>query len=172
MNQGKLEVIKQEMARVNIDILGISKLKWTGMDEFNSDDHYIYYCGQESLRRNGVAIIVNKRVQIAVLGCSLKYDRMISVRLQGKPFNITVTQEGLKPPYNLQERKLNLSLLFLTQLCPTLCDPMECSPSGSSVHGDAPGKNTGVGCILFSRGSSRPGDQAWVSCIAGRFFIT
>ena len=107
MNQGKLEVIKQEMARVNIDILGISKLKWTGMDEFNSDDHYIYYCGQESLRRNGVASIVNKRVQIAVLGCSLKNNRMISVCLQGKPFNITVTQEGLKPPYNLQERKLN-----------------------------------------------------------------
>ena len=79
MNQGKLEVVKQEMARVNIDILGISKLKWTGMDEFNSDDHYIYYCGQESLRGDGVAIIVNKRVQNAVLGCNLKNDRMISV---------------------------------------------------------------------------------------------
>ena len=79
MNQGKLKVVKQEMARVNIDILGISELKWTGMAEFNSDDHYIYYCGQESLRRNGVAIIVNKRVQSAVLGSSLKNDRMISV---------------------------------------------------------------------------------------------
>ena len=90
MNQGKLEVVKQEMARVNVDILGISKLKWTGMSEFNSDDHYIYYCGQESLRRNGVAIMVNKRVQNAILGCSFKNDRMISVRLQGKPFNITV----------------------------------------------------------------------------------
>ena len=90
MNQGKLEVVKQEMARVNIDILGIGELKWTGMGEFNSDDHYIYYCGQESLRRNGVAIMVNKRVQNAVLGCSLKNDRMISVRLQGKPFSITV----------------------------------------------------------------------------------
>ena len=90
MNQGKLEGVKQEMARVNIDILGISKLKWTGMGEFNSDDHYIYYCGQESLRRNGVAIVVNKRVQNAVLGCNLKNDRMISVRFQGKPFNITV----------------------------------------------------------------------------------
>ena len=76
MNQGKLEVVKQEMARVNIDILGISKLKWTGMVEFNSDDHYIYYCGQESLRRNGVAIIANKRVQNAVLRCNLKNDRM------------------------------------------------------------------------------------------------
>ena len=79
MNQGKLEVVKQEMARVNTDILGISKLKWTGMGEFNSDDHYIYYCGQDSLRRNGVAIILNKRIQNAVLGCNLKNDRMISV---------------------------------------------------------------------------------------------
>ena len=92
MNQGKLEVVKQEMARVNVDLLGISKLKWTGMGEFNSDDHYIYYCGQESLRRNGVAIIVNKRVLNAVLGCNLKNDRMISVRFQGKLFNITVIQ--------------------------------------------------------------------------------
>ena len=92
MNQGKLEVVKQEMARVNVDILGISKQKWTGMGEFNSDDHYIYYCGQEFLRRNGVAIMVNKRVQNAVLGCNLKDDRMISVRFQGKPFSITVIQ--------------------------------------------------------------------------------
>ena len=92
MNQGKLEVVKQEMARVNIDILGISKLRWTRMGEFNSDDHYIYYCGQESLRRNGLAIIVNKRVQNAVLGCNLKNDRVISVRFQDKPFNITVIQ--------------------------------------------------------------------------------
>ena len=90
MNQGKLEVVKQEMVRVNVDILGISELKWTRMGEFNSDDYYIYYCGQESLRRNGVAIMVNKRVQNAVLGCNLKNDRMISVRFQGKPFNITV----------------------------------------------------------------------------------
>ena len=92
MNQGILEVVKQEMARVNIDILGISELKWTGMGEFNSDDHYIYYCGQESLRRNGVAIMVNKRIQNAVLGCNLKNDRTISVRFQGKPFNTTVIQ--------------------------------------------------------------------------------
>ena len=90
MNQGKLEAVKQEMARVNIDILGFNKLKWTGMGEFNSDDHHIYYCGQESLRRNGVAIMVNRRVQNAVLGCNLKNDRTISVRFQGKPFNITV----------------------------------------------------------------------------------
>ena len=92
MNQGKLEVVKQEMARVNVDILGISKLKWTGMGEFNSDDHYIYYCGQESLRRNEAAIMVNKRVQNAVFGCNLKNGRMISVHLQGKPFNIRVIQ--------------------------------------------------------------------------------
>ena len=92
MNQGKLELVKQEMVRVNIDILGISKLKWTGMGEFNSDDHYIYYCGQESLRRNGVAITVNNIVQNAVLGCNLKNDRMISVCFQGKPFSITVMQ--------------------------------------------------------------------------------
>ena len=93
VNQGKLEVVQQEMARVNIDILGINELKWTGMGEFNSDDHDIYYCGQESFRRNAVAIKVNKRVQNAVLGCSLKNERMISVRFQGKPFNITVIQE-------------------------------------------------------------------------------
>ena len=92
MNQGKLDMVKQEMARVNIDILGISKLKWTGVGEFNSDDHYIYYCGQESLRRNGVAIIVNKRIQHSVIGCNLKNNRMISVCFQGKPLNITVIQ--------------------------------------------------------------------------------
>ena len=92
MNQGKLEVVKQEMARMNIGILGISELKWTGMGEFNSDDHYIYHCGQEYLRRNGVAIKVNKRVQNAVLGCNLRNDKMTSVGFQGKPFNITVIQ--------------------------------------------------------------------------------
>ena len=92
MNQGKLEVVKQEMAKVNVDILGISELKWTGMGEFNSDDHYIYYCRQESLRRNGVSIIVNKRVWNAILGYNLKNDRMISVHFQGKPFNIMVIQ--------------------------------------------------------------------------------
>ena len=90
MNPGKLEVVKQEVARVNIHILRISELKWTGMGECNSDDHYIYYCGQESLGRNGVAIIVNKSVQNEVLGCSLRSYRMISVLFQGKPFNITV----------------------------------------------------------------------------------
>ena len=89
MNQGKLEVVKQEMARVNVNIQGISELRWTGMGEFNSDEHYIYYCMQESLRRNGLAIMVNKRVRNAVLGCNLKNDRIISVGFQGKPFNIS-----------------------------------------------------------------------------------
>ena len=92
MNQGKLEVVKQEMATVNVNILGISELKWTGMSEFNSDDDCIYYCGQESLRRNVVAIIVNKRVWNAVLGCSLKNNIKISVHFQGKPFNNMVIQ--------------------------------------------------------------------------------
>ena len=92
MNQGKLEVVKQEMAGVNVNILGISELKQTAMGKFNSDDHYIYYCGQESLRRNGVAIMVNKRVRNAVLGYNLKNDRMISVHFQSKSFNITVIQ--------------------------------------------------------------------------------
>ena len=104
INQGKLEVIKQEMARVNIDTSGISELKWTGMREFNSDDHDIYYHGQESLRRNGVAIIVNKRVQNAVLGCNLKNNRMISVYFQSKPFNITVIQV-YAPTCNAEETK-------------------------------------------------------------------
>ena len=106
MNQGKLEVVKQEMERVNVDILGISELKWTGMGKFNSDDHYIYYCRQESLRRNGVAIMVNKRVRNAVLGCNLKNDRMISVRFQGEPFNITVIQV-YAPTSNAEEAELN-----------------------------------------------------------------
>ena len=92
MNQGKLEVVKQEMTRVNIDILGISELKWSGMGEFNLDDHYIYYCGQEPLRRNGVALVVNKRVRNAVLGCSPPNDSTISVHFQSKPFNIRVIQ--------------------------------------------------------------------------------
>ena len=105
MNQGKLEVVKQEMARVDVDILGISELKWTGMGEFNSDDHYIYYCGQESLRRNGVAIMVNKRVWNAVVGCNLKHNRMISVRFQGKPFNITVIQVYV-PTSNAEEAEV------------------------------------------------------------------
>ena len=105
MNQGKLEVVKQELARVNVDILGISELKWIGMGEFNSDDHYIYDCGQESLRRNGVAIIVNKRVWNAVLGCSLKNDRMISVCFQDKPFNITVIQV-YAPTSNAEEAEV------------------------------------------------------------------
>ena len=105
MNQGKLEVVKQEMARVNVDILGISELKWTGMGEFNPDDHYIYYCRQDSLRRNGVTIMVNKRARNAVLGCNLKNDRMISVCFQGKPFNITVIQV-YSPTSNREEAEV------------------------------------------------------------------
>ena len=105
MNQGKLEVVKQEMTRVNIDILGISELKWTGMGEFNSDDHSIYYGGQESLRRHGVAIMVNKRVRNTVIGCNPKNDRMISVRFQGKPFNITVIQV-CAPASNAEEAEV------------------------------------------------------------------
>ena len=97
MNQSKLDVVKQKMTRKNIDILGIHELKWMGMGKFNSDDHCIYYCGQESLRRNGVALLINKRVQNAVLGCYFKSDRMISVHFQGKPFNITV--QSVPHPY-------------------------------------------------------------------------
>ena len=117
MNQGKLEMVKQEMARVNVDFLGISELKWTGMGEFNSDDHYIYYCGQESLRRNGVAIMVNKRVRNAVLGCNLQNDRMISVCFQGKPFNITVIQV-YAPTTNAKEVEVE-------QFCDDLQDILE-----------------------------------------------
>ena len=105
INQGKLEMVKQEMARMNIDILGISELKCTWLGEFNSDDHYIYYCGQESLRRNGVALRVNKRVQNAVLGCNLKNSRMISVHFQGKSFNITVI-EVYAPTNNVEETEI------------------------------------------------------------------
>ena len=105
MNQGKLEVVKQEMARMDVNILGISELRWNGMGEFNSDDHCIQYCGQESLWRNGVAIMVNKRVQNTVLGCSLKNERMISVRFQGKPFNIMVIQ-AYTPTSNTEEAEV------------------------------------------------------------------
>ena len=120
MNQAKLEVVKQEMARVNIDFLGIRELKWTGMGEFNSDDHYIYYCGQESLRRNGVAIMVNRRVQNAVLGCNLKNNRMISVHSQGKPFNMTVIQV-YAPISNAEEAEVE-------QFYEDLQDLLELSP--------------------------------------------
>ena len=105
MNQGKLKVFKQEMARMKTDILGTSEQKWTGVGEFNSDDHYIYYCGQESLRRNGIAIMVNERVRNAVLGCNLKNDRMISVHFQSKPFNVTVIQ-AYNPTSNAKEAEV------------------------------------------------------------------
>ena len=119
MNQGKLEVVKQ-MARANINILGISELKWTGIGKFNSDGHYIYYCGQEFLRRNGVAHIVNKRVWNAVLGCNLKNNRMISVCFQGKPFNITVIQ--------VYARSSNAEEPEVEQFCEDLQDLLEPTP--------------------------------------------
>ena len=124
MNQGKLKVVKQEMARVNVDILGISEQKWTGMGEFNSDDHYIYYCEQESLRRNGVAIMVNKRVQNAVLGCNLKNERIISVHFQGKPFSIMVIQV-YAPTSNAEEAEVE-------QFYEDLQDLLELSPKKMS----------------------------------------
>ena len=110
MNQGKLDVVKQKMTKKNIDILGIHELKWMGMGKFNSDDHCIYYCGQESLRRNGVALLVNKRAQNAVLGCNFKSDRMISVHFQGKPFNITVIQVYAPPLLMLNKLKFKGSM--------------------------------------------------------------
>ena len=122
MNQGKLEVLKHEMARVNVDILGINELKWTGMGECNSDDHYIYYCGQESLRKNGVTTTANKRVQNAVLGCNLKNNRMISVHFQGKPFNITVIQ-ACAPTSNAEEADIEHFyeyLQYLLELTPKI----------------------------------------------------
>ena len=117
MNQGKLEVVKQELAKVNIDILGISELKWTRKGEFNSDDNYIYYCGQESLRRNGVVIMVNKRVRNSVLGYNLKNERMISVPFQGKPFSITVIQV-MPQSVMLKILKRNSSLALKTKRVP------------------------------------------------------
>ena len=125
MNQGKLEVVKQEMARVNVNILGISELKWTGMGEFNSDDHYIYYYEQESLRINGVAIIVNRRIWNVVLGCNLRNDRMISVGFQGKPFNITVIQ-AYAPTSNAEEAEVE-------RFYEDLQDLLELTPKKTSV---------------------------------------
>ena len=123
MNQGKLDVVKQEMARVIINILGINELKWIGMSEFNSDDHYIYYYGQEYLRRNGIDLRGNKRVQNAVLGCNLKNERMISVSFQGKPFNITVIQV-YAPTSNAEEAEVKQfyeDLQDLLELTPKRC---------------------------------------------------
>ena len=113
-----MEVVKQEMARVNINVLGISELKWTRMGEFNSDDHYIYYCGQESLRRNGVALIVNKRAQNAALGCNSKDNRMISVLFQGKPFNITVIQVYAPTTNDEEAEQFYEDLKYLLELTP------------------------------------------------------
>ena len=120
MNQHKLDVIKQEMVRINIDILGSSELKWTGMGEFNSDDHYTYYCGQESYRRNGVALIISRRVQNAVVGCNLKDDRMILVHFQGRSFSITATQVYV-PTTDAEETGVD-------QFCEDLEDLLELIP--------------------------------------------
>ena len=145
MNQVKLEVVKQGMARVNVDILGISKLKSTGMGEFNSDDHYIYYCEQESLKRNGIAIIVNQRVRNAVLECNLKNDRMISVRFQGKPFSITISQV-YAPTSNAEEAERFYKVkLKVTQSCLTLCNPI-------NRPWNSPDQNTGVGSLSLLQG--------------------
>ena len=131
MNKCKLEVVKQEMAKVNVDILEINELKWTGMGEFNSDDHYIYCCGQESLRRNGVAIMVNNRVRNAVLGCSLKNDRMISVCFQGKSFNTTVIQV-YAPTSNAEEAEVE-------QFYEDLQDLLELTPKKDVLFITEPG---------------------------------
>ena len=125
MNQGKLDVGKQDMPKVNVDILGVSELKWTGMGEFNSDDHYIYYCGKESLRRNGIAIIVNKRVWNAVLGCNFKNGRKISVRFQGKPLNIMVIQD--------YATTINAKEAELEWFCEDLEDLLELTPKKMSI---------------------------------------
>ena len=148
MNQGKLEVVKQEMARVNIDILGISELKWTGMGEFNSDDHCIYYCGQESLRRNGVAIMVNKRVRNAVLGCNLKNDRMISLCFQGKPFNITVIQV-YAPTSNAEEPEVE-------RVYEDLQDLLELTPKKDVLFIDR-----GLECKSRKSGNTWSNRQIW-----------
>ena len=126
INQGKLEVVKQETARVNIYILGISELKWTGMGEFNSDDHYIYYCGQDSLRKNGAAIIVNERVWNAVLGCNLQNNRMISVCFQDKPFNTTVIQVYV-PTTNVKEDEVEQFYEDLQDFLELTCQKMSFS---------------------------------------------
>ena len=131
--QGKLEVVNQEMARVNVDILGISELKWTGMGEFNSDDQYTYYCGQESLRKNGVVIIDNKKARKAVLGYNLKKDRMISVHFQDKPFNITVIQVYV-PTSNAEEAEVEWFYEVLQDLLELTPQKMSFSILGTGMQ--------------------------------------
>ena len=138
MNQGTLEVVKQDMARVNIEILGINELKCTGIGEFNSDDHCIYYCRKESLRRNGVAIMVNKRVWNAVLGCNLKNDRMISVCFQSKPFNTTVIQV-CAPTSNAEEAEVELQVYEVGLWRPT-------RPSRTNTQNRCPFHYRGLEC--------------------------
>ena len=149
MNQGKLEVVKHEVARVNMDILGISALKWTGMGESNSDDHYIYYCGQESLWRNGVALIVNKRVWNAVLVCNLKNDNMISVSFQGKPFNITLIQV-YAPTTNAKEAKSWMVLWWPTR------------PSITNTQKRCPFRHRGLKCKSKKSRDTWSNRQIWL----------
>ena len=148
MNQGKLEVIKQEMARVNVNILGISELKWTGMGKFNSDKHHIYYCRQESHRRNGVGIMVNKRVRNAVLGCNLQNDRMISVHFQGKPFSIRVIQV-YAPTSNAEEAEVE-------QFYEDLQDLLELTPQKRCLF-----HYRGLGCKSRKSGNTWSNRQIW-----------
>ena len=131
MNQGELEVVKQEIARININILEIREIKWTGMGEFNSDGHYMYYCGQESLRRKRLALIVNKRVQNAVLGYTLKNNRMISVHFQGKPLNITVIQAYAPTTYAEEDE--------VEQFYEDLQDLLELTPKKMSFSSEGTG---------------------------------
>ena len=132
MNQGKLEVVKQKMTRMNINILGISKLRWTGMGEFDSDDHYISYCGEESLRRNGTVIIINKRVSNVALGCNLKNNRIILVRFHGKPlFNIMIL-EVYAPTTNAKEAEVEY-------FCEDLQDILEQTPKKMSFSSQGTG---------------------------------
>ena len=133
MNQGKLNMGKQEMVRININILRISELKWMGMGEFSSDDHYIYYCGQESNRRNGVALIVNKSIQNTVLGCNFKNDRVISVCFQGKPFNITIIQ-AYAPTTDAEEAEVDQFYEDLQDLLELTPKKMFCSLLGIGMQ--------------------------------------
>ena len=171
MNQGRLDVVKQENVRVHINILGISELKWMGMGEFNSDDHCIYYCGQESLRGNEGVLRVNERVQNSVFRCNLKKTRMILAGFQSQPFNTTVIQV-YTPTTKAKEAEVewlydDLQHLLeskseVAQSCPTLYDSMDCSLPHSSLHGIFQARVLEWVAISFSRGSSQPRDQTQV----------
>ena len=176
MNQGRLDMVKQENVRVHINILGISELKWMGMGEFNSDDHCIYYCGQESLRGNEGVLRVNERVQNSVFRCNLKKTRMILAGFQSQPFNTTVIQV-YTPTTKAKEAEVewlydDLQHLLeskseVAQSCPTLYDSMDCSLPHSSLHGIFQARVLEWVAIYFSRGSSQPRDRTLAFRIAG-----